>query len=69
MRSLEWLAQRPREAGSRLISTTASAMYSAPAQKFEPKLLAGSHLESQNFAGWLDGPFDIIYALEVAGTC
>jgi N-carbamoyl-L-amino-acid hydrolase len=68
MRSLEWLAQRPPEAGSRLISTT-SAMYSAPAQKFEPKLLAGSRLESQNFAGWLDGPFGIVYALEVAGTC
>jgi N-carbamoyl-L-amino-acid hydrolase len=44
-------------------------MYSAPAQKFEPKLLAGSRLESQNFAGWLDGPFGIVYALEVAGTC
>jgi hypothetical protein len=37
-------------------------MYSAPAQKFEPKLLAGSHLESQNFAGWLDGPFGIVDA-------
>ncbi len=68
MRSLEWLAQRLPEAGSRLIST-ASAMYSAPAQNFEPKLLAGSHLESQNFAGWLDRPFGIVYALEVAGTC
>jgi len=68
MRSLEWLAHGLPEAGSRLIST-ASAMYSAPAQKFEPKLLAGSHLESQNFAGWLDGPFGIVYALEVAGTC
>ena len=31
-----------------------------------PKLLAGSHLESQNFAGWLDGPLGVIYALEAA---
>jgi hypothetical protein len=46
MPSLEWFAQRPPEASSRLIST-ASATHSAPAQKFEPKLLAGSHLESQ----------------------
>jgi beta-ureidopropionase / N-carbamoyl-L-amino-acid hydrolase len=31
-----------------------------------PKLLAGSHLESQNHAGWLDGPLGVIYALEAA---
>jgi N-carbamoyl-L-amino-acid hydrolase len=31
-----------------------------------PKLLAGSHLESQNHAGWLDGPLGIVYALEAA---
>jgi N-carbamoyl-L-amino-acid hydrolase len=30
------------------------------------KLLAGSHLESQNFAGWLDGPLGVVYALEAA---
>lgn len=30
------------------------------------KLLAGSHLESQNHAGWLDGPLGVIYALEAA---
>jgi N-carbamoyl-L-amino-acid hydrolase len=28
--------------------------------------LAGSHLESQNFAGWLDGPLGVVYALEAA---
>lgn len=31
-----------------------------------PKVLAGSHLESQNHAGWLDGPLGIVYALEAA---
>ncbi|MFL6835679.1 MAG: Zn-dependent hydrolase, partial [Bradyrhizobium sp.] len=31
-----------------------------------PKLLAGSHLESQNYAGWLDGPLGVVYALEAA---
>jgi beta-ureidopropionase / N-carbamoyl-L-amino-acid hydrolase len=30
------------------------------------RLLAGSHLESQNHAGWLDGPLGVIYALEAA---
>src|SRR5216684_5773816 len=34
--------------------------------KSGPKLLAGSHLESQNYAGWLDGPLGVIYALEAA---
>ncbi|MGD9827699.1 MAG: Zn-dependent hydrolase [Hyphomicrobiaceae bacterium] len=31
-----------------------------------PRLLAGSHIESQNHAGWLDGPLGVIYALEAA---
>jgi N-carbamoyl-L-amino-acid hydrolase len=30
------------------------------------KVLAGSHIESQNHAGWLDGPLGVIYALETA---
>ncbi|MEM9359179.1 MAG: Zn-dependent hydrolase [Pseudomonadota bacterium] len=29
-------------------------------------LLAGSHIESQNYAGWLDGALGIVYALETA---
>jgi beta-ureidopropionase / N-carbamoyl-L-amino-acid hydrolase len=28
--------------------------------------LAGSHIESQNYAGWLDGALGVIYALEAA---
>jgi N-carbamoyl-L-amino-acid hydrolase len=32
------------------------------------KVLAGSHLESQNYAGWLDGALGMIYALEAART-
>ncbi len=31
-----------------------------------PKLLTGSHVESQNEAGWLDGPLGIVYGLEAA---
>jgi N-carbamoyl-L-amino-acid hydrolase len=65
MRSLEWLAGKLPEAGltgaidgiGNVLGTTA---------KSGPKLLAGSHLESQNFAGWLDGPLGVVYALEAA---
>jgi N-carbamoyl-L-amino-acid hydrolase len=31
-----------------------------------PKILTGSHLESQNYAGWLDGPLGMVYGLEAA---
>src|SRR5215470_13908957 len=30
------------------------------------KMLAGSHVETQNQAGWLDGALGVIYALEAA---
>jgi N-carbamoyl-L-amino-acid hydrolase len=32
------------------------------------KLLTGSHMETQNHAGWLDGVMGVIYGLEVART-
>lgn len=65
MRSLDWLVQQLPEAGlageidgiGNLLGTSA---------KQGPKLLAGSHLESQNYAGWLDGPLGVVYALEAA---
>ncbi|HWX04467.1 MAG TPA: Zn-dependent hydrolase [Bradyrhizobium sp.] len=65
MRSLAWLAERLPEAGlaaeidgiGNVIGTSA---------KSGAKLLAGSHLESQNYAGWLDGPLGVVYALEAA---
>lgn len=31
-----------------------------------PRILTGSHTESQNYAGWLDGPLGLIYGLEAA---
>ena len=34
--------------------------------KAKTKVLTGSHLESQNEAGWLDGPLGVIYGLEAA---
>ncbi len=65
MRSLEWLAQRLAEAGlTAAIDGIGNVL--GTATKSGPKLLAGSHLESQNFAGWLDGPLGVVYALEAA---
>jgi N-carbamoyl-L-amino-acid hydrolase len=65
MRSLQWLAQRLPEAG---LSATIDGIGNVlgTSTKPGPKLLAGSHLESQNFAGWLDGPLGVVYALEAA---
>src|SRR3979409_983396 len=55
MRSLDWLAQRLPEAG---LAATIDGIGNVlgTSTKPGPKLLAGSHLESQNFAGWLDCP-------------
>jgi N-carbamoyl-L-amino-acid hydrolase len=65
MRSLEWLAQRLPEAGlAATIDGIGNVLGTSP--KSGAKLLAGSHLESQNFAGWLDGPLGVVYALEAA---
>jgi N-carbamoyl-L-amino-acid hydrolase len=65
MRSLEWLAQRLPEAGlTAAIDGIGNVL--GTATKSGPKLLAGSHLESQNYAGWLDGPLGVVYALEAA---
>jgi beta-ureidopropionase / N-carbamoyl-L-amino-acid hydrolase len=65
MRSLQWLVQRLPEAGlAPAIDGIGNVL--GTSAKSGPKLLAGSHLESQNFAGWLDGPLGVVYALEAA---
>jgi len=63
MQSLAWLSRKLPDAGltgtmdgiGNLIGTS---------EKAGPKMLAGSHLESQSYAGWLDGPLGVVYALE-----
>jgi beta-ureidopropionase / N-carbamoyl-L-amino-acid hydrolase len=65
LRSLEWLAQKLPKAGlAAEIDGIGNVL--GTSTKSGPKLLAGSHLESQNFAGWLDGPLGVVYALEAA---
>jgi N-carbamoyl-L-amino-acid hydrolase len=65
MRSLQWLVEQLPEAGlTAAIDGIGNVL--GTSTKPGPKLLAGSHLESQNFAGWLDGPLGVVYALEAA---
>ena len=65
LRSLDWLAARLPDANlTATIDGIGNVLGSSA--KTGPKLLAGSHLESQNHAGWLDGPLGVIYALEAA---
>jgi N-carbamoyl-L-amino-acid hydrolase len=65
IRSLHWLAAKLPEAGLAAdIDGIGNVL--GTGTKSGPKLLAGSHLESQNFAGWLDGPLGVVYALEAA---
>ena len=65
MRSLQWLTQRLPQAGL-TAETDGIGNVLGKSAKPGPKLLAGSHLDSQNFAGWLDGPLGVVYALEAA---
>lgn len=61
----EWFAERCREAGlAPQIDGIGSVYAVSPAAG--PKVLAGSHLESQNRAGWLDGALGCVFALEAA---
>ncbi|GAC1494673.1 MAG: Zn-dependent hydrolase [Bradyrhizobium sp.] len=64
-RSLDWLAGQLPRAG---LAATIDGIGNVLGTSTKPgaKLLAGSHLESQNFAGWLDGPLGVVYALEAA---
>jgi beta-ureidopropionase / N-carbamoyl-L-amino-acid hydrolase len=60
-----WFAERMAQAGlDTTIDGIGNILGLSRAQG--PKALAGSHLESQNHAGWLDGPLGCVYALEAA---
>src|ERR1051325_5430757 len=65
MRSLRWLAEQFPDAK---LDATIDGIGNVLgfSSRSGAKLLAGSHLESQNYAGWLDGPLGVVYALEAA---
>jgi beta-ureidopropionase / N-carbamoyl-L-amino-acid hydrolase len=65
LQSLQWLCEKMREAHLEPTIDGIGNVIGRSRSK-GPKLLAGSHMESQNYAGWLDGPLGLVYALEAA---
>jgi beta-ureidopropionase / N-carbamoyl-L-amino-acid hydrolase len=60
-----WIAERMAEAGLEpTIDGIGNVIGRSPGAG--PRLLIGSHSESQNHAGWLDGALGVIYGLEAA---
>lgn len=65
MTARHWLADQLLAIGHEAaIDGIANVYGRAPADG--PIVLAGSHIESQNHAGWLDGALGVVYALEAA---
>ncbi|MEM9062754.1 MAG: Zn-dependent hydrolase [Pseudomonadota bacterium] len=65
MESRAWLSSKLSAIGHDVtIDGIANVMGRAPGNG--PFVLAGSHIESQNHAGWLDGALGVVYALEAA---
>lgn len=60
-----WIGERMAEAG---LEVTTDGIGNVLGRSPRPgrRLLIGSHSESQNHAGWLDGALGVIYALETA---
>lgn len=67
MRSRHWLAEKLTQAG---LQAEIDGIGNVIGRDPSPgrKLLIGSHLETQNHAGWLDGAMGVIYGLELART-
>jgi N-carbamoyl-L-amino-acid hydrolase len=67
VQSRHWLAERLRVAGlDPEIDGIGNVL--GRARGDGPKLLLGSHVETQPHAGWLDGALGVLYGLEVART-
>jgi N-carbamoyl-L-amino-acid hydrolase len=65
MASRRWIMDRMREAGlAPEIDGIGNVFGRSPGDG--PKLLIGSHTETQNHAGWLDGALGVMFGLEVA---
>jgi beta-ureidopropionase / N-carbamoyl-L-amino-acid hydrolase len=63
--SRQWLVERMTEAG--LDAQIDGIAYVFGRSRAPGRIvLAGSHIETQNHAGWLDGARGVIYALETA---
>lgn len=65
MESRHWLAERYTEIGLDASIDGVGNVFGF-SRAVTPTLLIGSHAESQNQAGWLDGALGVIYGLEIA---
>jgi len=63
--SRQWLVERMTEAGLGAQIDGIGNVFGR-SRASGPIMLAGSHIESQNHAGWLDGALGVIFALEAA---
>lgn len=65
MEARKWLMGRMRAAGLQTsIDGIGNVMGRSPRQG--PRILVGSHSDSQNHAGWLDGAMGVVFGLEIA---
>lgn len=65
MAARNWIMDRMRDAGLEPeMDGIGNIIGRAP--RAERRLLAGSHSDSQNHAGWLDGALGVVFALEIA---
>ena len=65
MESRHWLAQQYEAVGLKAHIDGVGNVFGTPPSE-RRSLLIGSHAESQNHAGWLDGALGVIYGLEIA---
>ena len=63
--SRQWLVERMTEAGLEAQIDGIGNVFGR-SRASGPIMLSGSHIESQNHAGWLDGALGVIFALEAA---
>ena len=61
-----WAMGRFTEAGLEPQTDGIGSVFGWSRSEAGGRLLTGSHLESQNHAGWLDGPLGVVYGLEAA---
>ena len=65
MQSRHWLVERMTDADLKAtIDGIGNVIGRSPAPG--PKLLLGSHVETQPYSGWLDGAMGVIFAIEIA---
>jgi N-carbamoyl-L-amino-acid hydrolase len=65
MTARHWLAERMAEAGLEPVIDGIGTVL-ARSKSGGPRLLMGSHVETQPYSGWLDGAMGVLYGLEVA---